>query len=242
MKMLFILGYRRSGTTALQRQMQLHPDVMYFDGGVTPTGQQRNEFHLFDLIDAAPKEYEALFRHHCGRPPSGDPTADAEAVFARCRLPVGLVKSTRIIMRHQAWLRFKEWASATQHDVRIIAIARFPLDTLSSDEHTYGKSLIPDDRTLSPVTAQSVWAEAYARLLDDPPDDANLRWLRLEDVIARPIDEIGPITSWLDLRPFTRSINWLPLNQGRWRQDPIFLEFQISPEIRDVATRLGYAL
>ena len=98
MKMLFILGCRRSATTALQTQVQAHPSVHYFNGGVLPEGRGRNEFHLFDLVDTAPAEYEALFRHHCGRAPSGDVTADAEAIFARCTRPVGLVKSTRLLM------------------------------------------------------------------------------------------------------------------------------------------------
>lgn len=240
--MLFILGHRRSGTTALQQQIQLHPEVQYFDGGVTPTGQRRNEFHLFDLIDAAPEEYEALFRFYCRTHPSGDPTADAESVFASCQRPVGLIKSTRILMRQQAWLRFAEWAKSTQHDVRILAISRFPLDTLSSDGQTYAKSQIPDRRTLDPHAAQTVWAEAYSRLLNDPPVRASVRCVRLEDVIADPVEKVNSIASWLNLRPFTRFIHWQPVHQGRWRHDPALQEYHVLPETREVAARLGYEL
>src|SRR5262245_66291863 len=113
MKMLFILGSRRSATTALQTQIQTHPSVQYFGGGVLPEGRRRNEFHLFDLVGSAPAEYEALFRYHCGCAPSGDVVADAEAIFGRCTRPVGLVKSTRLLMSAHGWDRFKAWAAAT---------------------------------------------------------------------------------------------------------------------------------
>src|SRR5690606_26750090 len=42
--LIFIAGYRRSGTTALQDQIAAHPDIRYLSG-IT-----RNEFHLFDLF------------------------------------------------------------------------------------------------------------------------------------------------------------------------------------------------
>lgn len=242
MKMLFILGYRRSATTALQRQVEAHPDVHYFNGGVVSGGKARNEFHLFDLVDTTPVEYEALFRHHCGRAPSGDPTVDAETVFARCPLPVGLVKSTRMLMSARAWQRFKAWAAATAHEVWLLGIVRFPLDTLSSDHHNFAAAALPDARTLRLATAQEVWVESYKRLLDDTGFATAVRRLRLEDVVARPPEQMQAVTEWLGVAPFTRRIPWRPVNQGRWRTDPAMIGFAAAPSLIEVARRLGYEL
>ena len=242
MKMLFILGYRRSATTALQQQLQAHPSVQYFDGGVLPGGRARNECHLFDLIDRAPAEYEALFRHHCGGPPSGDSTADAEAIFARCTRPVGLVKSTRLLMSARAWQRFKAWAAATAHGVWLLGIARFPLDTLSSDNKNFAALALPDDRVLRPETAQEVWSEAYRRLLDDAGFAKAVKRLRVEDVVDRPHQQIQAVADWLGIAPYTRFIPWRPVNCGRWQTDPAFAGFTPRPATREIARRLGYEL
>jgi len=242
MKMLFILGYRRSATTALQQQVQAHPSVQYFDGGLLPGGRARNECHLFDLIDRAPAEYEALFRHHCGGPPSGDSTVDAEAIFARCTRPVGLVKSTRLLMSARAWQRFKAWAAATAHEVWLLGIARFPLDTLSSDNKNFAALALPDDRVLRLETAQEVWSETYQRLLDDAAFATAAKWLRVEDVIDRPHEQIQDVADWLGIAPYTRFIPWQPVNRGRWRTDPAFAGFTPRPATRDIARRLGYEL
>jgi hypothetical protein len=242
MKMLFILGYRRSATTALQQQLQAHPSVQYFGGGLLPDGRARNECHLFDLIDRAPAEYEALFRHHCGGAPSGDPTADAEALFARCTRPVGLVKSTRLLMSAPAWQRFKAWAAVTAHEVWLLGIVRFPLDTLSSDNRTFAASAIPDDRILRLETAQEVWSEAYQRLLDDTGFATAVRWLRVEDVIDRPHEQVQAVAQWLGIAPYAQFIPWQPVNRGRWRTDPAFAGFTPRPATRALASRLGYEL
>ena len=242
MKMLFILGYRRSATTALQRQVETHPEVQYFDGGVVPGGKARNECHLFDLIDRAPVEYEALFRHHCGSAPSGDPTLDAEAIFARCSRPIGLVKSTRLLMAAPAWERFKVWAAATAHEVWLLGIARFPLDTLSSDNQRFAASAIPDERVRHPDTAQEVWSQAYARLLDDTAFARSVKRLRVEDVIDRPYEQIQGVADWLGIPPFSQFIPWQPVNRGRWRRDPAFAGFTPRPATREIARRLGYDL
>jgi len=242
MKMLFILGCRRSATTALQRQIQAHPSVHYFDGGVLPGGRARNEFHLFDLVDTAPAEYEALVRHHAGRAPGGDVSADAEAVFARCTRPVGLVKSTRLLMSARAWDRFKAWAASTAHEVWLLGIVRFPLDTLSSDNKNFAALAIPDERVLRLDTAQDVWAEAYRRLLDDTAFAAAARWLRVEDVIARPRERIQDVAEWLGIEPYTRFVPWQPVNQDRWRTDPAFADFVVHPATREIGRRFGYEL
>lgn len=242
MKLLFILGYRRSATTALQQQLQAHPSVQYFGGGLLPDGRARNECHLFDLIDRAPAEYGALFRHHCGGAPSGDPTADAEALFARCTQPVGLVKSTRLLMAAPAWQRFKAWAAVTAHEVWLLGIVRFPLDTLSSDNRTFAASAIPDDRILRLDTAQEVWSEAYRRLLDDTGFATAVKWLRVEDVIDRPHEQIQAVAQWLGIAPFEQFIPWQPVNRERWRADPAFAGFAPRPATREIARRLGYAL
>ena len=242
MKMLFILGYRRSATTALQRQVAAHPEIHYFNGGVLPSGKARNEFHLFDLIDAAPAEYEALFRHHCGRAPSGDPTADAEAVFARCAKPVGLVKSTRLLMSARSWQRFKDWAAVTAHETWLLGIVRFPLDTLSSDNQNFAALAIPDDRVRRLETAQEVWSDAYQRLLDDTAFATAVKWLRVEDVIDHPREQIQSIAEWLGIAPYARLIPWKPVNRGRWRTDPAFAGFEPRPATRAIARRLGYDL
>jgi hypothetical protein len=242
MKMLFILGCRRSATTALQKQVQAHPDVQYFGGGVLPEGRARNEFHLFDLADTAPAEYAALFRHHCGRAPSGDVTADAEAIFAGCARPVGLVKSTRLLMSARAWERFKAWAAATRHQVWLLGIVRFPLDTLSSDNQNFAALAIPDDRVLRLDTAQDVWAESYQRLLDDTAFATAMRWLRVEDVIERPHEQVQAVAEWLGIAPYTRFVPWKPVNRDRWRTDPAFAGFTVHPTTRDIGRRFGYEL
>lgn len=242
MKMLFILGCRRSATTALQTQVQAHPSVQYFGGGVLPEGHRRNEFHLFDLVDSAPAEYEALFRYHCGCMPSGDVVADAEAIFARCTRPVGLVKSTRLLMSARAWERFKAWAAATAHEVWLLGIVRFPLDTLSSDNRNFAALAIPDSRVRRLDTAQDVWAEAYQRLLDDTAFATAVRWLRVEDVIAAPQEQIQSVAAWLGITPFTWFVAWQPVNRDRWRSDPAFVDFTLHPLTREIGRRFGYEL
>jgi hypothetical protein len=220
MKMLFILGYRRSATTALQQQLQAHPSMQYFDGGVLPGGRARNECHLFDLIDRAPAEYEALFRHHCGGPPSGNSTADAEALFARCTRPVGLIKSTRLLMSARAWQRFKAWAAATAHEVWLLGIARFPLDTLSSDHKNFAALALPHDRVLRLETAQEVWSEAYRRLLDDAGFAKAVKRLRVEDVVDRPHQQIQAVADWLGIAPYASSPGGRPTAAAGRRTRP----------------------
>jgi hypothetical protein len=242
MKMLFILGYRRSATTALQRQVQAHPDVQYFDGGAVAGGRRRNECHLFDLVDRAPAEYVALFQHHCGRAPTGDPTVDAEAVFARCTTPVGLVKSTRLAMSSRAWERFKAWAAVTAHEIWLLGIARFPLDTLSSDNENFAALALPDERVRRLETAQEVWSEAYERLLDDTAFATAVKVLRVEDIIERPVEQIQGVADWLGMAPYRKFIPWRPVNRGRWHADPAFTGFTLRPATREIARRLGYEL
>ena len=242
MKMLFILGYRRSATTALAEQVQTHPSVQYLDGGIRLSGIARLEFHLFDLIDRSPAQYAELIRQHSGSPPSGDPTADAEAIFARCTRPVGLVKSTRLLMSAAAWRRFKAWAAVTTHEVWLLGITRFPLDALSSDIKNFASRAIPDERVRQLETAQEVWSEAYGRLLDDTAFATAAKLLRVEDVIDRPYEQIQGVAEWLGIAPFGQFIPWRPTNAGRWRTDPAFAGFAPRPATREIARRLGYEL
>jgi hypothetical protein len=242
MKLLFVLGYRRSGTTILGDQLQTHPDIQYFLGDFVPGNKRRNEFHLFDLADRAPEEYAILFRTYCGRAPSGDVTTDAEEIFAQCARPVGMVRSTRLLMSAPAWQRFRTWAAATRHQVWLLGIVRFPLDTLSSDNRTYGSQAIPDARTKVLATAQEVWAESYRRFLDDTAFAASVRRLRLEDVIAGPAEQFQRVSEWLGLTPFPRLVDWRPYNQGRWRKDPAFAGFTVHPATREIGRRFGYEL
>ena len=242
MKMLFVLGYRRSATTALADQVHEHPSVHYFSGGIRLSGVARLEFHLFDLINRSPAQYAELVRQHSGGPPSGDPTADAEAIFARCTHPVGLVKSTRLLMSAAAWGRFKAWAAATAHEVWLLGITRFPLDALSSDNRNFATRAIPDDRVRRLDTAQEVWSEAYERLLDDTAFATATKILRVEDIIERPVERIQGVASWLGIAPYSRFIPWQPVNRDRWRADPAFTGFTVKPATREIARRLGYEL
>lgn len=241
--LVFVAGYRRSGTTALQDQLAAHPDVQYLSG-VT-----RNEFHLFDLIDRDRVEYAALVEAYTGRAPRFDVVADAEAVFEACQAPVGLVKSTRLLSSAPVWDGFTRWANRTKHAVALLSIVRFPLDAISSDiardspelpPERRVQPLVPDARVARPETAQAVWCESYRRAIEAPGFPGRSQLVRLEDFVAHPQEVCASVSGWLGLDPPLTAHEWKPLHWGRWRQDPSFEGFHPSAELLDLAGRLGY--
>lgn len=241
--LVFVAGYRRSGTTALQDQLASHPDVHYFSG-IT-----RNEFHLFDLIDRDRDEYAALVEAHTGRAPRFDATADAEAVFAGCPTPIGLVKSTRLLLGASGWRRFADWARWTDHQVVLLSIVRYPLDAISSDIRRDSPELpverrtqpiIPDARVARPQTAQEVWCEAYRRATAEAESATRSTLVRLEDIVADPVASCAALGDWIGLRSPLIVGEWKALHWGRWRDDPAFRGFQPSADLIELAGRLGY--
>lgn len=245
MTLVFVAGYRRSGTTALQDQIAAHPDVQYYSG-VT-----RNEFHLFDLIDRDRAEYARLVESYTGQAPRFDVLADAEAVFATCRKPVGLVKSTRLLLGATGWAGFTRWARHTDHRVALLSIVRFPLDAISSDisrdspelpPERRVQPLVPDERVARPNSAQAVWCESYRRAIEAPGFPGRSRLVRLEDIVADPGSACASLSTWLGFDPPLVAQGWKPLHWGRWQRDPVFDGFQPSAELVDLAGRLGYRL
>jgi hypothetical protein len=241
--LVFLAGYRRSGTTALQDQLATHPDVHYFSG-IT-----RNEFHLFDLIERDRSEYAALVEAHTGRPARFDVVADAEAVFDGCPRPFGLVKSTRLLLDAGTWARFAQWASRTEHEVVLLSIVRFPLDAISSDITRDSPELpperrvqprIPDARVACPRTAQEVWCAAYRRAVEHAGFVARAGLVRLEDIVADPATTCAGLTRWLGLATPLVPCAWKALHWGRWRDDPAFAGFRPSAEFIELAGRFGY--
>jgi len=217
MKMLFILATRRSATTALQHTgAGLIPNVQYFDGGVLPGGRARNECHLLRPHRPRAGGIRGALPPPLRRPAHGDRRSMPRRRFRPLHAAVGLVKSTRLPDAARAGSgsrpgrpppRTRSGSSASP--LRWYAQLR--------QQELCGLALRNGPR-LRPETAQEVWSEAYQRLLDDAAFATAAKWLRVEDVVDRPHEQIrrrGLVGSRLyTVHPLAAG------NRGRWRNRP----------------------
>ncbi len=235
MKVVIIVSYRRTGSTVLQEQITAHRDVDYLNG------EGHNEFHLFEYAHTDRAAYDRLFATYCTNKPTYDIVDDFEAVLATCSTPVVLMKSTRMALRQDTWKMLRLWCEQTNHHAALLALSRFPLDSISSDIARDNQPIVPDRRVLQPMTAQEVWCETYRRILDEHDFGHSFRLLRLEDLVHQPDQEVADLFDWIDVpRPHPKQIGWEPKHWQRWRIDPLFENFQPSDAMIDCARQLGY--
>lgn len=235
MKVIFIVSYRRTGSTVLQQQITENREVEYLHG------QGQNEFHLFEYASTDREAYERLFATYCTGKPTYDIVDDFEAVLATCSSSVVLLKSTRMALRQETWNNLRHWCEQTDHHAALLALVRFPLDSISSDISRDNQPIIPDRRVLQPSTAQEVWCEAYRRILHEHDFGHSFRLQRLEDLVRHPEWEVARLFDWIDvLRPYPKQIGWEPKHWERWQTDPLFKGFQPSEALINSAQQLGY--
>ncbi|MEM1056849.1 MAG: sulfotransferase [Bacteroidota bacterium] len=254
MQTVLLLSDKSSGSTALQYELLRHPSIRAVEYTMHNDHETLYwvkaavllEQPAVDFVEGrwpirpreARRDLEALL--HQNVPGWTSPKNDRALVFdgwrALCEAygPVFFEKSPHHLNSWAATNLLLRYALTTDHDIRVIGLARNPLAVLYS---AWTRWLTP------PEERQAYWLRTYRNLLAVEgllgPERCTL--VRYEDLISDPVPRLREITDWLGLPASDEVGSGLHARSARkWDDDEAF-DLTLDPAVAAIASRFGYS-
>lgn len=187
---IILLGAKRSGSTAVFRMFQRHPDVGVCHVDQSIDNWEPNFWNLAaESIRGEPAPFRERFARCC---PFLDGVAPASrdqacAIWGRILAELGPI----VFDKSPRYLRDTEpmeliLGYARDHDVRLIGIVRDPRDVVSSQYELWGGTRAHD----TPQWREACWVADYERLASWQ-SRMDIPVFRYEDLVSQP-QRIGP--------------------------------------------------
>ena len=241
---IVLLSAKRSGSTAVFRLFQRHPDV-----GVCHVDQHvdnwKPNFWNFALeaIGGEPARFRERFGESHPFLGGAAPRDEAEAFAMWDRVldelgPIVFDKSPKYLLA-DATLDLIGRYRDRGNDVRMLAIVRDPRDVIASQFELWG-DIVPDD---SPERRERAWVDAHERLLRRAEPD-RIPIVRYEDLVDDPTRVAGAMLDHCGLRRDPACTAHLkPTNIGRHRSsgDERIRNWTPGSRMMSLMERFGYA-
>ncbi|MDH3664640.1 MAG: sulfotransferase [Alphaproteobacteria bacterium] len=260
---LVLLSHKRSGTTALFKTFQQHPEASVCHVDQTIRIWKPNFWNLAaDAIDGASAAFEERFSQ--SHPFLRFPDAyTEEAVFALWDHiveelgPIVFDKSPQYLGNRKALALLLQYREQPR-DVRLFALVRNPFDTISSQFERLGKGsfrkkgrrrtseilgAFPDLEADGPAKREQHWLMKHAHLRELLADGEDIPVFRYEDIMAAPGVYLPTIFRHCGLDDCPEAYAALrPTNVGRHgkSENRQFCAWQPGRELRTTAEVMGY--
>lgn len=260
---LVLLSHKRSGTTALFKTFQLHPDAAVCHTDQAIPIWEPNFWNLAaEAIGGSPSAFEERFAK--SHPFLSFPkTYTAEAVFALWDHiieeigPIVFDKSPQYLGNNEALSLLLQYREKPR-DVRLFALIRNPFDTINSQFERLGKgsfrqkgqarteavlAAFPDLAKDDPTRREQHWLMKHAHLQDLLAAGEDIPVFRYEDIMAAPGLYLPTIFRHCGLDDCPKAYAGLrPTNVGRHgkSENRQFCAWQPGPELQSVAGDMGY--
>lgn len=240
---IILFGAKRSGSTAVFKMFQRHPDVGVCHVDQAIDNWEPNFWNLAaSAIRGEPDRFRERFAQCCPFLGRTAPASESETFELWDRIltelgPVIFDKSPRYLRDERGLEMLTRYAKS--HDVRFLGIVRDPRDVISSQFELWG-DLRPDD---GPTRRERLWVADYERL-STLQRHWDIPMFRYEDLVTNP-RQVGPrMLAHAGLScPEACLTHLRPINIGRHRRETSGALRDWSPgsEMVGLMDRYGYA-